>query len=194
MPGFEIVRSRVAGRFGFLDVREDAVSGPAGEEFVRYTVVHPGAVAVVPGDADGDVLLLRQYRVAAGRTIVEIPAGKCDVDGEPPEDTARRELVEEIGWSPGRLVKLAEFYNSPGFCDEYTHLYLGLELSPAEAPGERKAEERYLVVAKVGFDDLDDLVVSGEIVDAKTLIGLSLARRYLEGTYPGLAPGDPGEQ
>ena len=83
-------------------------------------MLHPGAVVVVPVDADGNALLVRQYRVAAGRDLLEVPAGKRDVPGEPPEVTASRELEEEIGRRAGRLRLLCEFFNSPGFTDEHT--------------------------------------------------------------------------
>lgn len=184
--GFRTRRSRVVGRFAFLAVREDVVVGD-GEELVRYTVVHPGAVAVVPLVGDRTVLMVRQYRAPVGRDVLEIPAGKRDVDGEAPEDTARRELVEEVGQRPGRLVGLAEFYNSPGFCDEYTHLFLGLDLERASSRQELRAEERHMTVERVALDDVDAMVRAGEIVDAKSIIGLVLAQRYLDGAGGGAA-------
>ena len=127
MPEFRVLGSEVVAEAGFLSINEQRIKAPDGEEFTRVVVHHPGAVVIVPVDGD-DLLLVRQYRAAVGDTILEIPAGKRDVDGEPPEETARRELEEEIGHRPGRLVKLAEFFNTPGFCDEYTHLFLALDL------------------------------------------------------------------
>ena len=112
-----------------------ASPAPDGEEFDRHVVHHPGAVVVVPV-IDDDAILVRQCRVAAGRELLEVPAGKRDVDGEPPEATANRELEEEIGYRAGRLELLCEFYNSPGFCDEYTHLFLATDLE-ARDPGAR---------------------------------------------------------
>jgi len=184
---FTIVRSDTVADVGFLKLTEERVDAPDGEQLTRYVVRHLGAVVVVPVDETGDAaLLVRQYRVATDGDLLEIPAGKRDVDGEPPEETARRELEEEIGHRPGRLVKLAEFYNSPGFCDEYTHLYCALELEAVDGPRGVNAEERAMSVERVPFADVDALVASGRLCDAKSIIGLELARRYLAGTYPGM--------
>lgn len=146
---------------------------PNGEAFSREVVRHPGAVSVVPLLDDGDVVLVRQYRAPLDRFLLEIPAGKRDVHGEAPELTAQRELIEEVGWRAGRLVKLAEFYNSPGFSDEYSHLFLGLDLVPAERDLQG-IEEQHLTVEHVPLADVPALIADGTLVDAKTIIGLSL--------------------
>jgi 8-oxo-dGTP pyrophosphatase MutT (NUDIX family) len=164
---------------GFLSISRREVQGPDGARFDRHVVHHPGAVVVVPIDGD-DVLLVRQWRVAVGGELLEVPAGKRDVDGEAPEETARRELEEEIGAVAGRLVPLAEFYNSPGFCDEYTHLYLATDLAMGERAA-ASAEEQAMTVERVPLDGIHDLVADGTIVDANTIIGVLLARRHLAG-------------
>ena len=152
---------------------------PDGERFVRDLVHHPGAVSVVPVVDEGDaVLLVRQYRAAVDKLLLEIPAGKRDVDGEAPDVTARRELEEEVGMRAGRLEKLAEFYNSPGFCDEHSHVYLALDLEPCSAAAQG-VEEAHLTIEKVGLDEIPNLIASGAITDAKTIIGLCLAREAL---------------
>jgi ADP-ribose pyrophosphatase len=187
VPEFSVVSSRIVADVGFIKLTEEAVDAPDGERLTRYVVRHLGAVVVVPVDATGEgALLVRQYRVAPDRDLLEVPAGKRDVEGEPPEETARRELEEEIGHTPGRLVKLAEFYNSPGFCDEYTHLFCALDLREFEGPRGVNAEERAMTVERVAFADVDALVAAGELCDAKSIIGLSLARRHLAGDYPGM--------
>jgi ADP-ribose pyrophosphatase len=174
---------------GFLSVSRSRVAGPDGEEFDRHVVHHPGAVVVVPV-VEGNVILVRQWRVATGRELLEVPAGKRDVDGEAPEETARRELVEEIGFHAGRLDRLCEFYNSPGFCDEYTHLYLATELEPRPRAAV-SAEEAAMTIEQVALDDVDTLVATGAIVDAKSIIGLLLARRFIAGE---LDRGERGER
>ena len=154
---------------------------PDGSEFERDVVHHPGAVSVVPVvDGGSTVLLVRQYRAAIDRELLEIPAGKRDVDGEAPEITARRELEEEIGMRAGRLEKLAEFYNSPGFCDEHSHVFLALDLEPCKM-SLQGVEERHMTIERVAMADVPGLIASGEIVDAKTIIGLCLARQGLDG-------------
>jgi ADP-ribose pyrophosphatase len=106
--------------------------------------------------------------------VLEIPAGKRDVADEPLEETARRELIEEVGLSPGRLERLATFHNSIGFCDEESHVFLGTELTPA--PMDRQGiEEAHMEVIHVALADTPAMIASGEITDAKTVIGLSLA-------------------
>ena len=188
MAEFQIVGSETVADVGFLQLTEEEVAAPDDERLIRYVVRHPGAVVVVPVDASGEAaLLVRQYRVATDSDLLEVPAGKRDVDGEPPEETARRELEEEIGHRPGRLVKLAEFYNSPGFCDEYTHLYCALDLEEIDGPRGVNAEERAMSVERVAFAAVDGLVASGALCDAKSIIGLELARRFLAGEYPGMS-------
>ena len=148
---------------------------PEGTAFDRDIVRHPGAVAVVPVTDAGGVLLVRQYRPAVERWLYEIPAGTCDVDGEPPETTAHRELAEEIGRSAGTLTLLTRCLNTPGFCDEVTAVYLATDL--AEVADDRQGvEERFLTVEEIPLDRFDDLVDDGTIVDAATILGVGLAR------------------
>ena len=123
-------------------------------------------------------MLVRQWRVATDQILLEVPAGKRDVEGEPPETTANRELEEEIGYVAGRLDKLCEFYNSPGFCDEYTHLFLATELEERTRAAVSH-EEAAMTIERVALDHVDDLIATGELVDAKSIIGLLLARQFL---------------
>ena len=183
-----MVGSRTLSEAGFLSVSEDEVVGPDADHFTRLVVHHPGAIVIVPLEDEATVLLVRQFRVAAGRDLLEVPAGKRDVEGEAPEETARRELEEEIGRFPGELVELCQFFNSPGFCDEYTHLFLARDLREL-AGGARgvTAEEASMTVERVRLADVDDLVASREIVDAKSIIGLVLTRRYVTGEYGGVS-------
>jgi ADP-ribose pyrophosphatase len=153
-------------------------AGPDGT-FEREIVHHPGAVSVVPVVDEGTaVLLVRQYRAPLDANLLEIPAGKRDVADEPPEQTARRELEEEVGMRAGRLEKLAEFYNSPGFCDEHSFVYLGLDLEPCPSSAHSE-EEKHMTIEKVALDDVPGLIASGALTDAKSIIGLCLAREAL---------------
>jgi len=110
-----------------------------------------------------------------------LPAGLMDVAGEDPAATAQRELIEELGMRAGTLEPLTTFWNSAGWTDERTHLYLGRELQPADPPGdfEASAEERHLEVVSLDLDDAVQAVRDGEITDAKTVIGLQLAHVHL---------------
>jgi ADP-ribose pyrophosphatase len=165
-------------RGALISLAEGSFVGPDGDEFTRDIVHHPGAVSVVPLEADGTVLLVRQYRAAIDRDLLEIPAGKRDVADEPPELTAHRELAEEVGRRAGRMELLGTFFNSPGFCDEYSYTYLARDLTevPIEA---HSVEESAMTIERVSFDDALGLVQSGEIVDAKTVIALLLAKERL---------------
>jgi NTP pyrophosphohydrolases including oxidative damage repair enzymes len=135
-------------------------------------------VSIVPVDKDRTVLLVRQYRAAIDADLLEIPAGKRDVEGEPPEETAQRELGEEVGVRAGRVEKLAEFYNSPGFSDEYSYVYLGLDLEPTQASA-HSPEEAAMEIERVSLDEVPMLIRTARIVDAKSIIGLCLALEAL---------------
>src|SRR5437870_1666285 len=126
-------------------------------------------------DEGASVLMVRQYRAAVDGLLLEIPAGKRDVADEVPEATARRELEEEVGMRAGRLEKLAEFYNSPGFCDERSWVFMALDLEPS-AVSAASPEERHMTIERVPFDAVPELIAAGHLVDAKSIIGLLLAR------------------
>lgn len=161
---------------GFLiSLGQGTFIGPDGAEFSRDIVHHPGAVSVVPYEADGTVLLVRQYRAAIDNELLEIPAGKRDVQDEPPELTAHREMAEEVGRQAGRLDLLGTFYNSPGFCDELSFTYLARDLT--EVPHEaHSVEEDAMTIERHSLEDAIGMIATGEIIDAKTMIGLVLAR------------------
>ncbi len=151
---------------------------PDGNRFEREVVRHPGAVAVVPLHEDGSVTLVRQYRPAVDRHLLEVPAGIRDVDGEAPRLTALRELREETGLVAAKVEPLVGFYNSPGFCDQETLLFVatGLEAGEAAPAG---TEERWMEVERIALDEVDDLTRRRVLVDAQTLIGLQLVRERL---------------
>ena len=155
-------------------------TAPDGTTFERQVVHHPGAVSVVPLRDDGQVVLVRQYRAAVDEALLEIPAGKLDVAGEPHEGTARRELAEEVGLEATELVRLAEFHNSPGFCDEHSTVFLATGLR--EVPDDRQGvEEAHLEIEHVALADVPAMVADGRLRDAKTIIGLLLALRHVGG-------------
>jgi ADP-ribose pyrophosphatase len=176
---FRKLREEEVYRGSLITVARGTFRAPDGSEFTRDIVHHPGAVSVVPVIDDGDaVLLVRQYRAAIDRELLEIPAGKRDVDGEPPEMTARRELEEEVGMRAGRIEQLAAFFNTPGFCDEFHFVFMALDLE-ACATSFQGIEEQHMKTEKVVLDDVPSLVAGGTIQDAKTIIGLALAREAL---------------
>src|SRR5688500_1968185 len=124
MGTYEVKSSTVTHEGALSTVRVDAVVMPDGEVAEREIVEHASAVAVVPVELDGSVVLIRHYRHAVAETPLEIPAGKLDVDGESHEAAARRELLEEVGLEAGGMEQLTCFYNSSGWTDEMTTVYL----------------------------------------------------------------------
>jgi ADP-ribose pyrophosphatase len=187
MPGYRLVDSKEIARGGFLTFSEEIFESPAGERFVRWIVEHPGAVAAVPVEPGPDgpvVIFVRQWRPVMRDFLLEIPAGKLDVPGEDPDDAMARELAEEIQQRPGRLVKLSTFWNSPGFSTELTHVYIALDLSPCDRPEAAKEEEQDMTIERHPLAGTGRLIAAGEITDAKTIIGLALAERYLAGEQP----------
>lgn len=166
---------------GFSTVVVESVRTPSGDTMDREIVRHDDAVAVVPVLDDGRIVLLRQYRQPLRRYVLEIPAGKMDVDGEGPEEVARRELIEEIGHDARELRHLVTFWNSAGWATERTHVYLGRGVHPADPPDDftPKDEEADMEVVPFTAEDVVALARDGELVDAKTVIGLLLAAPHL---------------
>lgn len=143
--------------------------------YVREVVGHPGGAAVVPVFADGSVAFVSQYRHPTRRYVLELPAGKLD-PGERPAETAARELEEELGVVAGRLEQLSEFYTTPGFCAERLWVFLATELRETAL---RREEDEIIEVVRMPLSRALGMVGSGEVDDAKTIIGLLLAARRL---------------
>lgn len=172
MSTFRTVASRHLYR-GFSSVRIDEIDGPDGS-FAREVVEHPDAVAVVALDAEGRVALVRQYRHPLGTELVEIPAGTLDVPGESPEEAAHRELAEEVGLATDALVPLGTLWNSAGWSDERTHLFLARATSTVDAPEGYVAEgeEAAMSIEWRPLTSLLEEVRDGTIEDAKTAVGI----------------------
>lgn len=162
------------GRIVHLHV--DKVCLVDGHESEREVVEHDGGVTVIPVDRDGNVYCVRQYRYAFGESIIETPAGKLE-KGEEPLACAVRELSEETGLSAEEFIYLGEFYPSPGYCHEKLYAYLALGLKKGEA---HLDEGEFLDVIKFRLDTLVGMVMNNELRDAKTIIAILKAKRYLE--------------
>ena len=184
---FRVAKSTRVTSLGFLAIDELTIEAPDGEQARRVVVRHDGAVVVVPVLADrATAVLVHQYRAAADVELLEVPAGKRDVEGEDPAATAARELEEEVGYTAGRLVKLGEFFNAPGSSDEYSHVYVALDLVAAGGPRPTSVEEKHMVIEHVALADTEMLIAGRRLVDGKSIIGLLLARAYLAGDYAGI--------
>jgi len=169
-----VSRSTLAYRGRSISVFVDEVELPNGRRVRLDVVRHPGASAVVPFTSERDVLLLRQFRHAAGGTILEVPAGK--LDGETPEVCAARELEEEAGRRAGRLVRLGSIWTTPGFTDEVIHLFAAFELSEVPA---RHDEDEVIELVEMPLERALELVWSGELRDAKSALALLHAAHHV---------------
>jgi ADP-ribose pyrophosphatase len=179
-PPARVTTSREIHRGKVVHLFVDTVTLPNGHTTELETIRHPGAAAVVPFVDGGDVLLVRQYRHAAGGYLLEIPAGKLD-PGESPEHCARRETEEETGHRVGRLVKLGAILTTPGFTDEIIHLFAGHELSAGTVAREPDED---MTLVRLPFAEAVAMVERGEIQDAKTVSALLLAARCTPGDDP----------
>ena len=161
-----------------FDVRVDNIR-EGDVEYEREIVVHRGSAVIVPVFEDMTVALVRQYRHAAGKYLLEIPAGSLD-DGENPAAGAIRELEEEIGVRAGRIEKLTEFYVSPGFLTEKMYVFLATELIET---GQQLEDDELIEIELMTFPQAFDLIRSGGIEDAKSMVGLMLAGPKFGFTY-----------
>jgi len=145
---------------------------PDGRESSRELVLHPGAVAILPILPDGKILLVRQYRHAVGKELLEIPAGKLDLPGESPDECAARELAEETGYEASEWEELLTFYTSPGFTNETITLFCARRLREVGSP----IAEEITGVKRVTPNRLLEMIRSGEIIDGKTIIASQFCR------------------
>ena len=175
--GFRKLGEREIHKGFVISLVEGEFETPDGSRMLREVVHHPGAVAVVPIVGD-EVVLVRQYRAALESDLLELPAGKRDVEGEEPHVTAIRELEEEVGFTTDSVLPIARFYNSAGFSDEYSHVFLATDLRPVDIVP-HGVEEEWMTIERVALDDVPGLIAAGEIEDAKTVIGLLAALRHL---------------
>jgi len=151
-----------------INVRVDNVEMPTGRQSVREVVEHTDCICVVPIDDQGNIIMVKQYRYAVGKDLLEIPAGGVE-PGEKPEDAVRREMSEETGFTPALVRKIGGFYSSPGFCTEYLHLFMGTDLKPNRLTAE---DTDAIEVVKIKPEGIDNLISSGTICDAKSIAGI----------------------
>ena len=151
---------------------------PNGKQALREVACHPGASAVVAIDDDGQIILVRQHRIAVGRLTLEIPAGKLESIDEPTFDCAVRELEEETGLRAENMTFLTDVATTPGFCTEHIGLYLATGLSQHE---DHPDADEFLHVVKMPLAEAVSKVMAGELRDAKTALGLLMAWHKLGG-------------
>ncbi len=158
-----------------LNLRKDTVTVINGVS-QREIVEHSGGAVIIAVKDDGRVVMVRQYRKGANRVMLEVPAGKRD-GGEDPEETARRELREETGYTAGSIRFMARMYTSPGYTEEVLHIYLATELTPGETDFD---ENEAIDVEEMPLNEAVDMILSGEIQDGKTQAAVLMAKSVLE--------------
>ena len=176
MPAFELLKSETLLQGRAFKIRRDTLKTPDGRETKFEIVEHGGSVVIVPVDADGNLLFVRQYRHAASMDMLELPAGTRDGD-EPFEDCAAREIREETGMEAGKLIHVGSFYLAPGYSTEYMGVFLATDLkhNPLEAD-----DDEFLSVEKIPVKEALRMAEKGEMPDAKSLAALLMARSYLK--------------
>jgi ADP-ribose diphosphatase len=179
-----LIESEVIRRGRILEFRIDTVETADGHRSTRDIAGHPGGVCVVAIDPQDRVLLVRQWRHAIGAGLLEIPAGTLDRDPdgsvEDHASAAARELEEETGSRAGSWRHLGAFYTAPGFTNELMHLYLATDIAPADEGGLGPDEDERLELQAMPFADAVVMAEGGEIVDAKTIVGLLWVARLRE--------------
>ena len=162
---------------GIIDVGVITVKLPDGREATRDIVFHPGASVVIPINEDGEIYMVRQYRKAVERVLLELPAGKLD-EGESPEVCAKRELKEETGLEAGFLKHIISIHSTPGFCNEILHMFLASQLTQGKVCADK---DEFITVEKYPAKTLVNMIFNHEITDAKSIIGILIADRILKG-------------
>jgi ADP-ribose pyrophosphatase len=175
MADSPLIESRPIHKGRVVDLSIDKVRLPNGRVCELEMIRHPGAAAVVPVDDEGRVLLVRQYRHAAGGWLLEVPAGKLDGE-EPARACAARELEEETGFKPGRLLPMGWIWTTPGFTDERIWLFLALELSTSR---QSLQPDELLTVERLPLDEAVRQAGRGEIRDGKSICALLRAPLFL---------------
>jgi ADP-ribose pyrophosphatase len=180
----KVIASEVKFRGRVVEVVVDTIT-EGDVTYPREVVHHPGSAVIVPIFDDGTVAFVRQYRHPAVRYLLEVPAGTLD-PGERPEEGAARELEEELGLVCASLEKLCEFFVSPGFLEEKMWVYLATGLSETQ---QRLEEDELIEIVRMPLNQALNMITTGEIEDAKTIIGLMLAAprvgpSMLEAAYP----------
>ena len=160
-----------------FDVWEEEFDLPNGQATKQNWINHNPTVAIIAINDKNELILIKQYRAAVKKNLLEIPAGSLDNSEEAPANCAQRELAEETGFKAKTLVKLFEGYLLPGYCNEYMYFFLAQDLFSAPLTPD---EDEFIETIPTTFSQAQELLKNGEIIDAKTVLGILLADSYLK--------------
>lgn len=172
----QILNTSIIYRGRAFQVENVHVRLPDGRQRDYDLVNHRGAVTILPLDEDGEVWFVRQYRIGARQSLLELPAGVLE-EGEDPAEGAGREIREEIGMAAGKLLKIGEFFMAPGYSSELMHVFLATDLIPESLPQD---DDEFLEIIRLPLAEVMEMAHRGEIIDGKTLSSLLLAQTYLQ--------------
>jgi ADP-ribose pyrophosphatase len=164
-------------RCKIFDVWKEEIDLPNGKKTHQSWINHNPTVAIIAINDENELMLIKQYRAAVKKNLLEIPAGSLDSLDEPPADCAQRELAEETGLKAETMIKLFEGYLLPGYCNEYMYFFLAQNLFSAPLTPD---EDEFIEIMPTSFSQSRELLNKGEIIDAKTVLGILLAEKYLQ--------------
>ncbi len=166
---YKILKSEIRYKGKVFDHQVDEIEYASGNIGIREVAIHPGGAVVVPVKDDGKIILVKQFRYPLQKTLIELPAGKLD-KGEDPLICATRELEEETGYKANKIRKLGEIYTSPGYSTEILYIYSATELIPGNH--NREEGEKGMEILELTLEEVEKMIMSGEINDAKTIVGI----------------------
>jgi ADP-ribose pyrophosphatase len=166
---YKILKSQILYKGKVFDHQVDEIEYASGNIGIREVAIHPGGAVVVPVKDDGKIILVKQFRYPLQKTLIELPAGKLD-KGEDPLICATRELEEETGYRAKEIKKLGEIYTAPGYCTEVLHIYFAGGLIPGNH--NREEGEMGMEILELSVQEIESLILSGKITDAKTIVGI----------------------
>ena len=175
------MNSKLIYRARIFDLKGITMKAPDGHKFRHEVIFHPGAAVIIPVLSGGKFVLVKQYRTAVGKSILEFPAGTLEKN-EAPLSCAKREIIEETGFQAKRWRKLVSFYPAPGISTEFMHIFVASKLVPALMALER---DEFIERRIVSFKHLQKMILDGIIVDAKTIIGFFYYCQRIKGRKRG---------
>lgn len=166
---YKILKSEILYKGKVFDHQVDEIEYESGNKTIREVAIHPGGAVVVPIKNDGKLILVKQFRYPLQKKLIELPAGKLDKN-EDPLICAKRELEEETGYKANEFKKLGKIYTSPGYSTEILYIYSAMDLIPGNH--NREEGEMGMEIIEVTLKQAEEMIINGEITDAKTIVGI----------------------